>query len=569
MNWNRSGWDSLQCILMGTATVAAISVIVPAGVQAKSATEIFQIAQQTSVQINADLGGALGGSGVIIDKKGTVYTVLTAHHVACLLNCRPNINYTVRTADGRDYPVTQVRSLQKNPTDPDLAVVTFESSTSYPVATLGDSRSIGPGSPIYVFGYPAFDGDRVGTQRDPEFSSGMVTSRPTNRPQGYNLRYDAVTKGGMSGGPVFDSEGRVIGIHGQGDIEGQLESATGGSVSIKTGFNAAIPIETFVAIGSQVGVSSSNLQVDDTPTQDQPTDLNNPRTARDYNLRGLMRLEEGDVSRAMADFTQALELHPDRDEAHHAYFNRGNARIRTRDYPGAIADWSEAITRNPNDSRPYYNRGLAHYLVGDRQGAIADTTEAIQRDPGNEKAYLVRGDAKASLGDEMGALADYDRAIEINPNYPIAYNNRATIRVNHRDRPGALEDLRRAAPLFQAEGKMRQYHTVMDNIRLLEHALSQQQTQQRTQPSPNPPTPTGDPNLAKLQEWGLNPVTCGDRVVSILMEGQEYCTQPSDWLSIGQYRYLPAEDRLEPISGPSNLDNPNPNPNPSVDDGGL
>jgi len=37
----------------------------------------------------------------------------------------------------------------------------------------------------------------------------------TKRPQGY--RYNAVTVRGMSGSPVFDTNGRVVGIHGQGE----------------------------------------------------------------------------------------------------------------------------------------------------------------------------------------------------------------------------------------------------------------------------------------------------------------------------------------------------------------
>ncbi|MBO0351003.1 serine protease [Phormidium pseudopriestleyi FRX01] len=566
MNWNGSGVDNLHRILMGTATVAVLTLTIPAVVQAKSSSDIYQIAQQSSVQINADLAGALGGSGVIIGKQGNVYTVLTAHHVACLLNCRQNINYTVRTPDGRDYPVTQVRSLPNNSeNNPDIAVVHFETNTSYPVATLGDSRTIVPGSSIYVFGYPALV-NRVGTQRESEFTPGMVTSRPSSRPQGYNLRHTAITKSGMSGGPVFDSEGRVVGIHGQGDTEGQLETSTGSPLTIKTGFNAAIPIEIFVAIGSQLGVSSSNLQVNNSPNQEKPAQLDNPSAARDYNLRGMVRLDGGNYTAAIADFTLALERNPDPDDAHNAYFNRGNARIRNGDRPGAIADWTEAIKSKPNDARPYYNRGLAYDQMGNWQEALADTNQAIQLDPTNEKAYLVRGNAKAELGDPTGALADYNRAIEINPNYPLAYNNRATILVNQGDRPGALEDLRRSAELLQAQGKMSQYRQVQENIRVLEHALSQQPT---PRPANNLSTPSGDTNLAKLAEWGLDPVNCGAQVVSILMDGKEYCTQPTDWLSIGSYKYLTAEDRLEPISVPSNPGNTNPNSNPSLEEGGL
>jgi hypothetical protein len=74
------------------------------------------------------------------------------------------------------------------------------------------------------------------------------------------------------------------------------------------------------------------------------------------------------------------------------------------------------------------------------------------------------------------------------------------------------------------------------------------------------PVQVADRNLEKLQQWGLNPVVCRRGVVSILMDGQEYCTQPSDWLNIGHYRYIPAEDRLEPISSPIGTTDPNREP---------
>lgn len=544
-------------IPIATTIVAAIVITLPTQVQAKSGEEIYQIAQQSAVQINADLAGALGGSGVIIDKQGQRYTVLTANHVACLLNCRPGINYTVRTPDGRDYPVSEVRSLPKSGSDADLALVTFESPNAYEVAVLGDSEHMVPGSQIYIFGYPR--GNRQGGQREAEFTSGMVTSRPHNRPQGYNLRYDAVTKSGMSGGPVLDSEGRLVGIHGQGDTEGQTETSTGSTVSIKTGFNAAIPIQTFLASADRLGMSQSRLNLDRDPPALEPAVSDNPTEARDYNLSGLINLERGDVEGAIADFSQALERNPDSTEAYRAYFNRGTARIRRGDYAGAIADWTEAIRHNSTDTRVYYNRGLAHYRQRNWQATVEDTTRAIELDPNNEKAYLVRGDAKVELGDEPAALADYDRAIAIAPNYPIAYNNRATIRVNLGDLEGALEDLRRAAPLLLDQGKDNQYRTVMNNISQLERHLNRS-SRERT---------SRDPNLAKLQQWGLNPVACTDGVVSILFQGKEYCTQPTDWLGVGHYQYISESDRLEPISPPFAPSNNPPAPAPPNNDLGL
>ncbi|HCF28520.1 MAG TPA: hypothetical protein DEV81_15270 [Cyanobacteria bacterium UBA11049] len=58
---------------------------------------------------------------------------------------------------------------------------------------------------------------------------------------------------------------------------------------------------------------------------------------------------------------------------------------------------------------------------------------------------------------------------------------------------------------------------------------------------------SADPNLAMIQSWGLKVTTCNDSVVSISMDGKQYCTNPASWLNAGRYQYIRAEDRLEPM----------------------
>ncbi|MFM6785123.1 MAG: serine protease, partial [Dolichospermum sp.] len=41
---------------------------------------------------------------------------------------------------------------------------------------------------------------------------------------GYELVYSSITFGGMSGGPVLDSQGRVIGIHGRTDGQTAIDN---------------------------------------------------------------------------------------------------------------------------------------------------------------------------------------------------------------------------------------------------------------------------------------------------------------------------------------------------------
>jgi S1-C subfamily serine protease len=246
------------------------------------AEKLEDAAQQTTVQINSEGNDSPGGSGVIIDKKGKIYTVLTANHVVCdaiqgrkPVTCSTGINYTLHTYNGKDYPIKDRQIFQKNPKDPDLAIVTFEAQENYPVAALGNSEEIKIGAEIKVTGFPSIFGNK-GKDRTYTVTPGTVVTFNPGAVNGYRLVYNATTFVGNSGGPVFDGNGRVIGIHGLADADGgddndsgQSETRvrrkpitpvkkpkigqqeTGTSGQGKTGFNAAIPINIFFSLTGQ------------------------------------------------------------------------------------------------------------------------------------------------------------------------------------------------------------------------------------------------------------------------------------------------------------------------------
>jgi len=238
-------FDALTIILTGAVTVAAV-VGQQYAACAKTAQEIAQLAILTTVEVNNTLGFSASGSGVIIAKQGTIYTVLTTNHVVASLAQE----YSIRTHLEKNYKAIRIQRLPKNDRDIDLALVQFQSREQYPVAPMGESERAVVGSTIYVAGYPlpiAF-----GSERKLEFTGGIVSSRLARTSSGYGLRYQAVTRRGMSGGPVFDADGSVVGIHGQGDTVGTVKSQWNGQIEeIKTGLNSAIPIDAFTALLSQ------------------------------------------------------------------------------------------------------------------------------------------------------------------------------------------------------------------------------------------------------------------------------------------------------------------------------
>lgn len=198
--------------------------------------EVNLRAKQFTVRID----GAGIGTGVIIDQSETTYTVLTNWHVVQQAG-----EYSVQTIDGRKYSVNY--STVKQLPNLDLAVLQFEGKQNYQLAEIGDSNNVIEGQNIYFAGYP-------GELRQEDnryyrfFTANLVGILPESTKNGYSLIYNGEAFPGMSGGPVLDSQGLLIGIHGEANIN----AITGGTS------NYAIPIARYQASIAQVSASSPN-----------------------------------------------------------------------------------------------------------------------------------------------------------------------------------------------------------------------------------------------------------------------------------------------------------------------
>ena len=482
--------------LAASTLFLTITAAMPSGVFAKTSKEVAQIAIPLTVQINTPL--LSGGSGILISKQGNIYSVLTANHVVK----RTDLPYTIRTNLNKEYRVSRIQSLQRNENESDLAVVTFESFDNYPTSTIGDSDQSVIGSDIYVIGFPATTG-RTGAQRDIEFTSGIVTSRPQSRPQGYTLRYNAVTKGGMSGGPVFDTDARLIGIHGLGDIDGDARLESGSIAAIKTGFNAGIPVNTFVSMRSQLGLNDVNVAIDSNPSQSKPAQVQSPQTAKDYYAQGLSMQDTGQRGSATNAFSKSPEIDPNNPIA---IYQRGLSRYYQNDNQGALSDFSQAIQLNSNYGDAYYQRAVVRYELGEKQGALTDFTESARLAP-DAATYYNLGITRQYFKDRSGASEAFSEAVRLKPDFIAAYLNKAIIRrlglgqlagaiedlnqaiqvgktedINYsrviymrglfrrdnNDPHGGLEDLQKAAEIFNKEGNSANYAKAIDAIQRLQ-----------------------------------------------------------------------------------------------------
>jgi tRNA A-37 threonylcarbamoyl transferase component Bud32/Tfp pilus assembly protein PilF len=102
---------------------------------------------------------------------------------------------------------------------------------------------------------------------------------------------------------------------------------------------------------------------------------------------------------------------------------RALARARQRDYPGALADYHQALALAPDSAELRAGRGWV-YLLGDAPRlALVDFEEAVRRQPGSADALNGRGLARVKLRQVAGGAADAEAAVRLDPsNARTLYN---------------------------------------------------------------------------------------------------------------------------------------------------
>ncbi|CAD5955541.1 putative WD repeat-containing protein alr2800 [Planktothrix rubescens] len=198
-------------VILGTATLTLIQW---QPIQALTAQQVGEIAKQITVMI----GGLDGkGSGVIIARQGNTYTVLTAYHVI-----KNPGGYDVITIDGQKYPVESSQQIGEL----DLALIKFTSSQTYTVANIANSNTVQEGATVYYSGYPVPSASNS-QERIYRFLTAQMTGRGKAEKEGYDLFLSGEPKPGISGGPILDEQGRLIGIYGKAEVDLKTEGVQG------------------------------------------------------------------------------------------------------------------------------------------------------------------------------------------------------------------------------------------------------------------------------------------------------------------------------------------------------
>ncbi|MEG4914886.1 TerD family protein [Microcoleus sp. B7-D4] len=139
------------------------------------------------------------------------------------------------------------------------------------------------------------------------------------------------------------------------------------------------------------------------------------------------------------------------------FSNQGSLKVQKGDVPGAIANFTQALTLNPNIPQAYLGLGIATSKQGNKQQAIYNYERALQFNPNLAEAYFGRAQAYYELGNKQQAIGDYEQAIRVNPNYALAYLERGAIRCMLGTKSPAVSDFQQAGELFLKQGDGNNY----------------------------------------------------------------------------------------------------------------
>jgi hypothetical protein len=262
------------------------------------------------------------GTGFFINPQGHI---VTNYHVIAGTE-----QATIRTQEGRRYPVKRIVAENR---EADLVLI----SADIPARDITSVEISGKlpevGEKIYAIGHP------MGLEKT--VSEGIVSAIRKLPNLGDIIQISAPISPGSSGGPVFNSTGRVIGV---------------ARATYRTGqnLNFAVPGQKILELKGGSGQSY---------TESSRGMLGN---ALELFQQGRVYHARKDYGKAVQAFQEAIKAKPDFAEAYHGV-GMANGAMGRPDL--AIENFRQALRLKPEVPYFHYHLAMAYYAAGDKNKA--------------------------------------------------------------------------------------------------------------------------------------------------------------------------------------------------------
>ena len=147
---------------------------------------------------------------------------------------------------------------------------------------------------------------------------------------------------------------------------------------------------------------------------------------------------------ALRLISQAIAMEPNRADL---WNGRGYMKMRVKDHPGAIHDFSYAVNLNHEIVQYRENLGVALLEAGKLVEALVEFTKAVEMNPQSDPAFNHRGLANSRLGRYEQAHEDFTTAITLNQSNAAYFVNRSVAHAKSGSTSLAKKDLNRALTL--------------------------------------------------------------------------------------------------------------------------
>jgi tetratricopeptide (TPR) repeat protein len=468
---------------------AAAVIMWQSQVMAQSIAEIESIVQPVTVKIES---ANPSGSGVIIGRNQNIYYVLTARHV--IEGIIPGEEAYIITNDHESHNIN-TEQIEKLTNNLDLALVKFSSEQNYPVATISKfnyrlyegrdyEHQIQAKSPdrqyVFVTGFPQTTSTTTKKVFNPgilfDNSASAISQPDTSNSQdnfgGYDLVYTNLTYTGMSGGGVFDTQGRLVGIHGRADgrkigredeiIREYLDEVGEEEVKIKVGLSLGIPIQSFLTwaanhqLNNYLKVEASQPQVFSQTSTDSwqpPLSVTDPANPYHWLEKGNQLWRVGKMAEARGAFNKAIQL---REDLYLAWFAKGFAAGFDGQYQQALEACDRALALKITPAiikyESYRCKAGALQQLQQVKPALDALDQALVINDQNPVDWMLQGELRFALKQYQEALTSFNSAIALRQSQqltpsPLLHNNLGLVRLQLKDYDLALEAIETAIAL--------------------------------------------------------------------------------------------------------------------------